>query len=198
MQSDTLIGIAGAVVLVAVMVGVFAYEYNNTPADGADDGTDSMEDFNQTYPFLEAADDIDGDGVPNWQDDDVDGDGRANADDDDVEVTIDATGSAPAHTNPAGAADSDSTEFGVFQGNSHIHIAIGYDSGDAPLDVYRLSARVSGDDDVGSCTDPDGDGSCEIVQQAAVLPGDYVLHVSQTQPNPGALGYTATIIITYS
>lgn len=198
MQSDTLIGIAGAIVLVAVMVGVFAYEYNNTPADVDDDGTVSMDGFNETYPFLEATDDIDGDGVANWEDDDLDDDGTPNAEDDVVEVTIDASGTAPAYSNPAGAAPSDSTPFEVFAGNSHIHIAIEYDPGDAPLNVNRLSAQVSGDDDVGSCTDPDGDGTCEIVQQAAVLAGEYVLNVSQTQPNPAGLSYTATITITYS
>jgi hypothetical protein len=31
--TDTIIGIAGAAVLVAVMVGVFVYEYNNVPDD---------------------------------------------------------------------------------------------------------------------------------------------------------------------
>ncbi len=51
---------------------------------------------------------------------------------------------------------------------------------------------------MGSCTDGDGTGTCEIVQQAAVLADEYVLNVSQTQPNPAALEYTATIVITYS
>jgi hypothetical protein len=39
--TDTIIGIVGAVVLVAVMVGVFVYEYNNVPDDnGGDPGTE--------------------------------------------------------------------------------------------------------------------------------------------------------------
>lgn len=35
--TDTIVGIVGAVVLVAVMGGVFAYEYNNVPDDGGEE-----------------------------------------------------------------------------------------------------------------------------------------------------------------
>lgn len=50
--TDTVVGIVGAVVLVAVMVGVFVYEYNNTaPAPTEPPRT-----------FLDPDGDIDGDG----------------------------------------------------------------------------------------------------------------------------------------
>lgn len=72
-HSDTIIGIVGAVVLVAVMVGVFVYEYNNVETDGGD--------FAARFPGLDPDGDLDGDGITNAMDDDIDGDGTPNADD---------------------------------------------------------------------------------------------------------------------
>jgi len=69
-QSDTLVGIVGAVILVAVMGGVFAYEYTQAPP-GA--GT-----FSSLYPSLDPMGDIDSDGIENEVDDDLDNDGIAN------------------------------------------------------------------------------------------------------------------------
>lgn len=73
--SDTLVGIAGAVLLVGIMVSVFVYEYNNAPDDTVDpDNPDSkMAIFKAAYPTLNATEDIDGDSIPNYDDSDIDG-----------------------------------------------------------------------------------------------------------------------------
>lgn len=90
--TDTVVGVVGALVLIAVMVGVFAYEYNQADEDpdGADDGR--LSDFEQRFGFLAPQEDIDGDGVANVDDDDLDGDGTNNTDDADVVVETSMTG----------------------------------------------------------------------------------------------------------
>ena len=90
--TDTVVGIVGAVLLVAVMAGVFAYEYNN-PAEPEDmSPAGQMEHFEEDYEGMSANDDIDGDGLANWQDDDLDGDGASNENDTMVATTTEQTG----------------------------------------------------------------------------------------------------------
>src|ERR1041385_3207350 len=88
--TDTVVGIVGAVLLVAVMAGVFAYEYNNpATADASTDaGQKSTFTHDARFAALNATDDIDGDGTPNYKDADLDGDGVSNANDTEVGVTI--------------------------------------------------------------------------------------------------------------
>jgi hypothetical protein len=93
--SDTLVGIVGAVVLVAVMAGVFVYEYNNPTTNGSGDMSDKHHLFMDTHPALNATDDIDQDGIPNVDDDDLDGDGIPNGNDTDVVRKVPTPGNRP-------------------------------------------------------------------------------------------------------
>src|ERR1041385_1045281 len=81
--TDTLVGVAGAVLLAAVMIGVFVYEYNNAPSTtdmGHGKGPlRTPADFAKAYPLLGANDDLDGDHVANYNDTDMDGNGMADA-----------------------------------------------------------------------------------------------------------------------
>lgn len=92
--TDTVVGVVGALVLIAVMVGVFAYEYNQadegTDGNGGDDGR--RERFLAQYGYLSPEEDIDGDGSVNLDDDDLDGDGVNNTDDSDVIVEVGMSG----------------------------------------------------------------------------------------------------------
>lgn len=91
--SDTVVGIAGSIVLVAVMVGVFVYEYNNAADAGGDPAlVQSQQAFAAMHPNLDPNGDIDGDGIANHADADIDGDGIANADDDTISITLTFTG----------------------------------------------------------------------------------------------------------
>ena len=118
MQSDTVIGIVGAVVLVGVMVGVFAYEYNNVEGDeptAEEQRANLMAAFNETYPDFDPEGDLDGDGVPNYNEADLDGDGLNNTDDDafDFKVEHDAGGSVSAAPSSSGYSLTFDAEPGV-------------------------------------------------------------------------------------
>lgn len=88
--ADTIVGIVGAVVLVAVMAGVFVYEYNNPATDATPGGGDGNATFATAYPGLDAKGDIDGDGIANAMDSDIDGDGTNNTADHDTAVVYGA------------------------------------------------------------------------------------------------------------
>jgi hypothetical protein len=92
--TDTVVGIVGAVLLVAVMAGVFAYEYNNPaePEDLSPEGR--MASFEEDYEGMSAGDDIDSDGTPNYLDHDIDGDGTNNENDTTVTTTHEMSGAA--------------------------------------------------------------------------------------------------------
>lgn len=201
MQSDTVIGIVGAVVLVAVMVGVFAYEYNNTPDDGGDGNGEDMTDaermaaFNATYPSLSASDDIDGDGAANWEDDDIDGDGLNNTADDTVEVVLDLSGTAGAHTNAMGTGPADTTDFFAGEGHTSIRIEVSYATGGTgPVPGQQRLGMEAGE--LGSATDSGGSGTLEL--EGVVDPATLTLEVYQTQANPNAVDYAGTITVTYA
>jgi len=114
--TDTVVGIIGAIVLVGVMAGVFVYEYNQSEPP-VDDG-DTPPTFQETYPFLNATEDIDGDGTRNDNDTDLDGDGILNADDEAVNTTFAMTGSLGADPGPT-SEFSLSLGFPVGTGNAH-------------------------------------------------------------------------------
>lgn len=115
--TDTVVGIVGAVVLVAVMAGVFAYEYNNAPSE-PDDVASLQAHFEEDYLGMSATDDIDGDGIANFEDDDLDGDGTNNTQDMDVAVESSMSGTI----GPAAGPVSDSLTLEFYVGNGSVHV----------------------------------------------------------------------------
>jgi hypothetical protein len=103
--TDTVVGIVGAVALVAVMVGVFVYEYNNEPetADGVTmTDQENRTHFEADWAGLNATDDLDNDGQANYMDSDLDGDGVDNTNDtEEVAYTQDLSGSVGAQGGSA-------------------------------------------------------------------------------------------------
>lgn len=99
--SDTVVGVIGAVLLAAVMVGVFVYEANNAP-----DPDDPASSFPSQYRALgiDPYGDMDGNGVSNLNssapDDDMDGDGISNANDGHLEALYRFAGTIA--TSPTG------------------------------------------------------------------------------------------------
>jgi hypothetical protein len=110
--TDTVVGIVGAVLLVAVMAGVFVYEYNNPaePEDTTPEGR--MAAFEEHYEGLSATDDIDGDGIANYEDPDLDEDGVDNDNDTAVAVTMESTQ----------AIGQATTRIGFYVGNGSVHV----------------------------------------------------------------------------
>src|SRR5688572_20840856 len=113
--TDTVVGIVGAVLLVAVMAGVFAYEYNNPVEDVPDDSSQRSH-FEEDYVGLSAGDDLDGDGTANYLDDDIDGDGSPNDGDDMLNVLVPVSGSIGSNT-PAGPSQPFTVDFDVGNGS---------------------------------------------------------------------------------
>ncbi|MEA3136745.1 MAG: hypothetical protein QOC71_1026 [Thermoplasmata archaeon] len=116
--TDTVVGIVGAVLLVAVMAGVFAYEYNNPVEAEATSDAGQRAHFEEDYAGMSATDDIDGDGQANYLDDDVDGDGTANENDTSVATTSESTGAI----GPSGGPVSTSFSQEVIVGNGSVHV----------------------------------------------------------------------------
>src|SRR5688572_28436495 len=116
--TDTVVGIVGAVLLVAVMAGVFAYEYNN-PVAAEDPGSEGgmRAAFASAYPGMSADDDVDEDGQANNADDDLDGDGTPNAADSDVSVHSEAG----AVLGPAAGPSNPSFSHTFVVGNGSVH-----------------------------------------------------------------------------
>src|SRR5688572_25141152 len=112
--TDTVVGIVGAVLLVAVMAGVFVYEYNN-PIEEASGDAGARAHFEEDYAGLSATDDLDGDGAPNYLDEDLDDDGVANEEDDMVAVAVPVAGSIGGST-PVDPSDPFTVDFSVGNG----------------------------------------------------------------------------------
>jgi hypothetical protein len=77
--TDTVVGIVGAVLLAGIMVSVFVYEYNNAPDNVVDREQALIDAFRAAHPLLDPLEDIDGDGIPNYEDPDMDGNGAPDA-----------------------------------------------------------------------------------------------------------------------
>lgn len=116
--TDTIVGIVGAVLLVAVMAGVFVYEYNN-PVAPPDSEEGRQQAFMRDYPALSPQDDIDGDGVPNYMDDDIDGDGTPNEADRDVSTHREMSGALGPQV---GTVVVPSLTMPFYVGNGSVHI----------------------------------------------------------------------------
>ncbi|MGB1586766.1 MAG: hypothetical protein ACPHID_06960 [Thermoplasmatota archaeon] len=129
MQSDTIIGIVGAVVLVSVMVGVFAYEYNNVDTDEPTEAEQQAQreaDFAAMYDSLDPNGDLDGDGVSNVNETDLDGDGINNTEDDAFQFSrvLDASGAIAAGPPATGYSLSFDAEDGV----GHVMLELRHDA----------------------------------------------------------------------
>lgn len=194
MQSDTIIGIAGAVVLVAVMVGVFAYEYNNAPDEPGDGGGGTEEQqakelFNETYETLDPDDDIDWDGTPNWQDDDLDDDGTDNGNDTDIIVDKDFDGTVAQAANDGQAS---TYEFMIGEGFQGGEVAVTW-SVTGPLNVDNLEVSISGPADI-PCDSGAGEATCDL---ASAGPGTYTVEVSHTQAVAAEKEYAGNVNVVY-
>ena len=136
--TDTIVGIVGAVVLVAVMAGVFVYEYNNGP----EEALSPQAHFEEDYAGLAATQDMDGDGVANFEDSDMDGDGIANEDDEMLSTVVQVNQNVPA---PAGSPGTSELVFQVVNGSEHFDASLAYTraaGGQFPV----ISGQVSGPD----------------------------------------------------
>lgn len=173
--TDTIVGIVGAVVLVAVMAGVFVYEYNNAP-DVADDDVAKAEHFEEDYPGLVAAQDIDGDGIANYLDDDFDGDGINNTDDMDVMVAVPVSGNV-AQATPASATPYTQT-FMVYNGTEHISGVLTYSrTGGATPSLEAVLTGPDGFSISATQTTTGNTATLTFPMSDAMTPGEYTLTV---------------------
>jgi hypothetical protein len=187
--TDTVVGIVGAVLLVAVMAGVFAYEYNNPVEDdtAGDGGLRSQ--FASSHPGLSPDDDIDGDGKPNYEDEDLDGDGTPNASDADVAVHSEMSGAL----GPAAGPVNPSLSLGLVVGNGTTHvIATVTASAQVPNPAFAGNFIVQLIRPDGSVADdqasaPGGSGTFTVqTQEGDELPaGAWTVRVTQNQAGTG-------------
>lgn len=202
--TDTVVGVAGAVLLAAVMVGVFVYEYNNTPATGTTpDDADRLERFLDSYSTLGANDDLDGDGVPNYKDDDMDGFGGPDANQTgalQARFPIDGTSAAP----PAQTQD-DPQAVVVGAGSQSVHAILNYTLA-VPTPVPGLPIPRAPTLEM-ILTAPDGmetratatQNGADVTLVLTVdnpVAGNYTLNVQQTQAGP-ATSYAGTLTVAY-
>jgi|ERR1041385_1931135 hypothetical protein len=199
--TDTVVGIVGAVLLVAVMAGVFAYEYNNpAPADATSD-QGQKDSFAHKYAALNATDDIDGDGIPNYKDADMDGDGVSNANDTAVGVAIKVAGTIPTGpTAPGSPAAAGSTPFNAGTGVVHVLAFVNYTASPLPVQQYSLQASLldSAGKSVASGTATTTGGRTTIkIDTSDVMAGAYKLVVSMTGADPQGGTYDGVIQVHY-
>lgn len=191
--TDTIVGIAGAVLLAAVMVGVFVYEYNNAPAAAPTGDAALVDHFKEDYPALNATGDLDGDHVPNFKDNDMDGDGIDNLNDTTILYVARFTGTMPAPTPPAQASAPVEFHLHVDPGANGAVFTLYYNTttpGPLPR-APQLDLSVTG---------PEGNaGSSPTASQAqqsravtvvinaeALAAGDYTIKVTQSIAGPSA------------
>lgn len=199
MQSDTVVGIVGAVVLVAVMVGVFAYEYNNVD-DAGGDGDDTMASFNETYPMLAASGDLDGDGTPNHLDDDLDGDGLDNGNDTEIKFTHDITGSVGA-ANPVTGRPSQSFTFDAETGVMHVQLALTGGTATNGNVVLALQVQLTtpAGDTFTAPAQADGNSvSYTLSLDSDVGAGTYTVTVTAPQASPQAISFSGSLDFHYA
>lgn len=199
--SDTVVGIVGAVVLVAVMAGVFVYEYNNPATDdGVSGGGASLHEFTEQYPALDATQDLDGDGKSNLMDDDMDGDGTVNANDTDVGVSKAISGMRSQAVMGPDAGQS----FPFYVGNGSVHTVatITYTRTAPPVGTAgtpTFTATIVNDagETVATST-PSGTSSVTLTAEIAEgLPyGNYTVVVKQSTPSPGG-AFSGTVDVHY-
>ena len=188
--TDTVVGIVGAALLVAVMAGVFAYEYNNPAATEDPDSEDGMRSaFAAAHPGLSADDDLDGDGEANYADDDLDGDGTPNAADADVSVHAERTGTI----GPAGGPQNPTHQMPFAVGNGSVHVVATVTvsapvpnplfSGNFVIELLRPDGSIAANE----ASAPGGPSTFTLeTQEGDEIPaGDWTVRVSQNQVGTG-------------
>ena len=184
--TDTVVGIVGAVVLVAVMAGVFVYEYNN--AEGGPMAIEEQQKhFEEDYPGLVATQDIDGDGIQNFNDTDLDGDGVDNAEDDSLAVNVPVSGTVAQATGQAGAPYTQT--FTVSNGTEHLGGTITYTRQSGSVPTPSLQATLTGPGGFTHNAVPTTNGNTvtmtfDVMEELA--PGEYTLTVRHA-PSAGPL-----------
>lgn len=188
--TDTVVGIVGAVLLVAVMAGVFVYEYNNPaePADTSDAGLQAS--FEEKYQGMSALDDIDQDGFPNYNDTDVDGDGTDNANDTKMGTSRSMSGAVGPQV---GGTVVPSLQLALYAGNGTVHIMATVTtsaqasnplfSGNFVVQLLRPDGSVADD----AATSPGGSNTLTVeVQEGDEIPtGNWTVRVTQNTVGTG-------------
>ena len=198
--TDTVVGIVGAVLLVAVMAGVFVYEYNN-PVEEESGDAEARSHFEQDYAGLSAADDLDGDGAANYLDDDIDGDGLANGQDDMLAVAVPVSGVIDAST-PASPSPAFTAAFRVGNGTEHLAGTITYTrTGAAALGLPTFAARIvdGGGQTVASATSTTSGNTVTMAfdVEEPLAAGGYTVEVTQPTAGPGG-SFSGSLEIHYS
>ena len=176
--TDTVVGIIGAVVLVAVMAGVFVYEYNNTEEGGSSSLLEQQEHFEEDYAGLAATQDLDGDGIQNFNDTDLDGDGVENAEDDELAVNVQVSGTVPQAVGMAGSPYTQS--FTVGNGSEHLGGTITYTRQAGSVPTPSLQATITGPGGFSVSATPTTSGNTvtmtfDIMEELAA--GEYTLTI---------------------
>lgn len=188
--TDTVVGIVGAVLLVAVMAGVFVYEYNNPaePEDMSDAGRQAS--FEEKYAGMSALDDVDQDGMPNYNDTDVDGDGTDNGNDTKMGTSSSMSGAVGPQV---GGTVVPSLELGFYAGNGTVHIMATVTtsaqasnplfSGNFVVQLLRPDGSVADD----AATTPGGSNTLTVeVQEGDEIPtGNWTVRVTQNTVGTG-------------
>lgn len=191
--TDTVVGVAGAILLAAVMVGVFVYEYNNGPATvmGAGKGpsdADKRTTFAAAYPLLGASDDLDGDHNPNFNDTDMDGNLVSDANQAGDLLVRGQFGGQTA-TPPATTTQVHLLVIG--KGDQHLHAELNYTVTiplpGAPrvpvLELVLLGPDGSTAAQTQTATQNGGNVN-ERIDSGALPAGNYTLKLNQTQAGP--------------
>lgn len=191
--TDTVVGIVGAVVLVAVMAGVFVYEYNNT--EGEDLSVDEQQEhFEEDYEGLVATQDIDGDGIQNFNDTDLDGDGIENGEDTQITQTVPVDANVPAPS--ATGAGSFEMPFTVSNGTEHFQGTLTYTRQSGQVALPNVQATITGPGGFSVTGSSSGTTAMTITFDVAepLVPGTYTLTLTNTGPaGPVPLGQDATV-----
>lgn len=198
--TDTVVGIVGAVLLVAVMAGVFVYEYNNPVEEGSADA-EARAHFEEDWPGISAGDDLDGDGTPNYLDSDLDGDGTPDVDDDMLAVLVPVSGGIGSGS-PVAPSTPYTVDFSVGNGSEHLGGTITYArTGAAALGLPTFAARIvdSDGETVAQATSTTSGNTVTMTfdVQEPLPAGDYTVEV--TQPNAGPGGqFAGTLEVHYT
>jgi hypothetical protein len=194
--TDTIVGIVGAVLLAAVMVGVFAYEYNNAPASAPAGDAALIQHFHQDFPTLNATGDIDQNGIPNYKDPAFETPGE-------ILATFRFTGTMPQPTPPATSVPPAEFRLHVEEGNVATILTLTYNATTpAPLPgLPTLDLTIAGSSDItaSSPVRAQASGSTAVgvtITTQTLQPGEYTLRVSQTQPGP-ATAFAVKAVVDY-
>lgn len=200
--TDTVVGIVGAVVLAAVMVGVFAYEYNNVPATVEGPAAEQAA-FTSAYPGLNATGDLDDDKIPNFQDADLDNDRLNNSADETVAVAVPLSGTVAQATT---GAQSVSLTVKIEEGIAALSASITYDlvapqpAALAPaLPTFQFALLAPNGETVVSGTNSfsgqTGSNSLDV-DGGELPPGTYTLRITASNPSPGG-SFSGEAILDY-